>query len=382
MNFFKNILSKVKPHFESGGKLEKFYPAYDAFETFLFVPDHTTHAGSHIRDSIDLKRTMGTVVLALVPTILFGMWNLGYQYHAALMQDATFMQNLIFGFWKFLPLLIVSYAVGLTVEFAFAIYRGHSVNEGYLVSGMLIPLIMPVDVPLWMLAVSVVFAVVIGKEVFGGTGMNILNPALTARAFLFFAYPSHMSGDKVWVHGASTDGYSGATILGDLAANTTKWENLVWTSKDAFLGFIPGSIGETSMIAILFGAAILIATGVGSWRIILSTFIGGYFMAYIFNLLGFNALMETPAHIHLIIGGFAFGAVFMASDPVTATQTNIGKYIYGFLIGVFAILIRIFNPAYPEGMMLAVLLMNVFAPLIDHYVIQNNIKKRLKRLAV
>ena len=382
MKLFKYILDSVKPHFEKGGKLEKIYPAYDAFETFLFVPDHTTKKGSHIRDAIDLKRTMAFVVIAMIPCILFGMWNIGFQYNTSVGNEASLLDNFIFGFWKFLPLLVVSYGVGLAIEFAFAVSRGHSVNEGYLVSGMLIPLIMPIDVPLWMLAISVIFAVVIGKEVFGGTGMNILNPALTARAFLFFAYPSHMSGDKVWVHGANTDGYSGATILGDLAANTTKWENLVWTSKDAFLGFIPGSIGETSMIAILLGAAILIATGIGSWRIILSTFIGGYFMAYIFNLLGFNALMETPAHIHLIIGGFAFGAVFMASDPVTATQTNTGKYIYGFLIGVFAILIRIFNPAYPEGMMLAVLLMNVFAPLIDHYVIQNNIKKRLKRITV
>ena len=373
------MLDSVKPHFEKGGKLEKLYPAYDAFETFLFVPDHTTSSGSHIRDSIDLKRTMGTVVLALIPTILFGMWNLGYQYYSAIMQESTFLENIIFGFWKFLPLLVVSYGVGLTVEFAFAIYRGHSVNEGYLVSGMLIPLIMPVDVPLWMLAISVVFAVVIGKEVFGGTGMNILNPALTARAFLFFAYPSHMSGDQVWVHGAHVDSYSGATILGDLASNITSWENLSWSVRDAFIGFVPGSIGETSMVAILLGAVILIFSGIGSWRIILSTFIGGYLMAYIFNLLGYNTLMDTPAHIHLIIGGFAFGAVFMASDPVTATQTNIGKYIYGFLIGVFAILIRIFNPAYPEGMMLAILLMNVFAPLIDHYVVESNIKKRLNR---
>tara|TARA_B100000902_G_scaffold208105_2_gene198102 strand:+ start:1069 stop:2217 length:1149 start_codon:yes stop_codon:yes gene_type:complete len=379
MKLFKNILNSVKPLFDKGGKLEKLYPAYDAFETFLFVPDHTTTKGSHIRDAIDLKRTMAMVVFALIPTIIFGMWNIGAQYHGALSQDSTLFQNLSFGFWKFLPLLIVSYGVGLTVEFAFAVYRGHSVNEGYLVSGMLIPLIMPVDVPLWMLAISVIFAVVIGKEVFGGTGMNILNPALTARAFLFFAYPSHMSGDKVWVHGASVDGYSGATILGDLASNMKQWSELIWTTKDAFMGFIPGSIGETSMIAILIGALILIYTGVGSWRIILSTFIGGYFMAYIFNILGYNTLMQTPAHIHLIIGGFAFGAVFMASDPVTATQTNIGKYIYGFLIGVFAILIRIFNPAYPEGMMLAILLMNVFAPLIDHYVVGSNIRRRLKR---
>ena len=382
MKLFKNILSSVKPHFSKGGKLEKLYPAYDAFETFLFVPDHTTHKGTHIKDAIDLKRTMALVVLSLLPCILFGMWNIGDQYYKALNIEATFFENLSFGFWKFMPLLIVSYAVGLSVEFAFAISRGHQVNEGYLVSGMLIPLIMPVDVPLWMLAVSVVFAVVIGKEVFGGTGMNILNPALTARAFLFFAHPSYMSGDKVWVHGASVDGYSGETILGALAANTTNWNSLIWNASEAFFGFIPGSVGETSFLAILIGAAILIFSGIGSWRIILFTFIGGYLTALLFNLWGANALMSTPAHIHLIIGGFAFGAVFMATDPVTATQTNKGKIIYGLLVGFFAIVIRVFNPAYPEGMMLAILFMNVFAPLIDHYIIEGNVKKRLSRIKV
>ena len=382
MKLFKNILSSVKPHFSKGGKLEKFYPAYDAFETFLFVPDHTTHKGTHIKDAIDLKRTMALVVLSMLPCILFGMWNIGDQYYNALNVEATFFENLTFGFWKFMPLLIVSYAVGLSVEFAFAISRGHQVNEGYLVSGMLIPLIMPVDVPLWMLAVSVVFAVVIGKEVFGGTGMNILNPALTARAFLFFAHPSYMSGDKVWVHGASVDGYSGETILGALAANTTNWNSLIWNASEAFFGFIPGSVGETSFLAILIGAAILILSGIGSWRIILFTFIGGYLTALLFNLWGANALMSTPAHIHLIIGGFAFGAVFMATDPVTATQTNKGKIIYGLLVGFFAIVIRVFNPAYPEGMMLAILFMNVFAPLIDHYIIEGNVKKRLSRIKV
>ena len=382
MKLLKNILSSVKPHFEKDGKLENFYPAYDAFETFLFVPDHTTNNGAHIKDAIDLKRTMAFVVLAMLPCILFGMWNIGAQYYIALNVESTFFENLIFGFWKFLPLLIVSYAVGLTVEFAFAISRGHSVNEGYLVSGMLIPLIMPIDVPLWMLAVSVVFAVVIGKEVFGGTGMNILNPALTARAFLFFAYPSYMSGDKVWVHGASVDGYSGETILGALASNTSSWNSLLWNASDAFYGFIPGSVGETSFIAILIGACILIFSGIGSWRIIICTFLGGYLTALLFNLWGINALMSTPAHIHLLIGGFAFGAVFMATDPVTATQTNKGKVIYGLLVGFFAIVIRIFNPAYPEGMMLAILFMNVFAPLIDHYIIESNITRRLSRLKV
>ena len=380
MKLFKNILESVKPLFVKGGKLEKMYPAYDAFETFLFVPDHTTKSGSHIRDAVDLKRTMAFVVLSLIPCIIFGMWNIGDQYFNAISVETNFLNNLIFGFWKFLPLLAVSYAVGLSVEFAFAISRGHSVNEGYLVTGMLIPLIMPVDVPLWMLAVSVVFAVVIGKEVFGGTGMNILNPALTARAFLFFAYPSYMSGDKVWVHGAGVDGYSGETILGALASNTSSWDDLKWNFNDALIGYIPGSVGETSFIAIIIGALILIFSGVGSWRIILSTFLGGYLTALLFNLWGVNFLMSTPAHIHLLIGGFAFGAVFMSTDPVSGSQTNKGKIIYGLLIGFFAIVIRVFNPAYPEGMMLAILLMNVFAPLIDHYIVDANIKNRLKRI--
>jgi len=378
MKLFKNLLGSVKPHFEKGGKLEKLYPAYDAFETFLFVPEHTTHKGAHVRDAIDLKRTMFMVIVALIPCLLFGMWNVGYQYHFAIGETATLVENFIFGFWKFLPLIIVSYAVGLAVEFAFAIYRGHSVNEGYLVTGLLIPLTMPIDVPLWMLAISVIFAVVIGKEVFGGTGMNILNPALTARAFLFFAYPIYMSGDKVWVHNAMVDGHSGSTILGELAASAN-WQSLSFNPFDMMMGTIPGSVGETSFIAIMIGALILIATGIGSWRIILSTFVGGFVMATLFNIWGANELMATPAEIHLIIGSFAFGAVFMATDPVTGSQTNRGKYIYGFLIGVFAIVIRVFNPAYPEGMMLAILLMNIFAPLVDHYVIQGNIKRRLKR---
>ena len=378
MKLFKNLLGSVKPHFEKGGKLEKLYPAYDAFETFLFVPDHTTHKGAHVRDAIDLKRTMFMVIVALIPCLLFGMWNVGYQYHLAIGETATLVENFIFGFWKFLPLIIVSYAVGLAVEFAFAIYRGHSVNEGYLVTGLLIPLTMPIDVPLWMLAISVIFAVVIGKEVFGGTGMNILNPALTARAFLFFAYPIYMSGDKVWVHNAMVDGHSGSTILGELAASAN-WQSLSFNPFDMMMGTIPGSVGETSFIAIMIGALILIATGIGSWRIILSTFVGGFVMATLFNMWGANELMATPAEIHLIIGSFAFGAVFMATDPVTGSQTNRRKYIYGFLIGVFAIVIRVFNPAYPEGMMLAILLMNIFAPLVDHYVIQGNIKRRLKR---
>jgi Na+-transporting NADH:ubiquinone oxidoreductase subunit B len=322
---------------------------------------------------------MMIVIFALIPCLLFGMWNVGHQYFTAINETTTFWTKFMFGFWKFMPLIIVSYVVGLTVEFIFAIYRGHSVNEGYLVTGMLIPLTMPIDVPLWMLAISVIFAVVIGKEVFGGTGMNILNPALTARAFLFFAYPIYMSGDKVWVQNAMVDGHSGSTILGELAASSN-WQSLSWNPFDMLVGTIPGSVGETSFIAIAIGAVILIASGIGSWRIIISTFVGGFLMASLFNLWGVNELMSTPAHIHLIIGSFAFGAVFMATDPVTGSQTNKGKYIYGFLIGVLAILIRVFNPAYPEGMMLAILFMNVFAPLVDHYVLQGNIKKRLKRV--
>ncbi|MBT6650631.1 MAG: NADH:ubiquinone reductase (Na(+)-transporting) subunit B [Flavobacteriales bacterium] len=379
MKLFKNILESVKPHFVEGGKLEKMYPAYDAFETFLFVPDHTTHAGSHIRDAIDLKRTMITVVLALMPALFFGMWNVGQLHFTAIGESFTLMSAFTFGALKMLPLIIVSYAVGLGIEFAFAISRGHSVNEGYLVTGMLIPMVMPIDVPLWMLAVSVVFAVIIGKEVFGGTGMNILNPALTARAFLFFAYPSFMSGDKVWVNtdGGAVDGFSGATPLADLAANIPLDMSLIGSF---FNGTIAGSVGETSFVAIMIGAVILLVTGIASWRTMISVFVGGFVMGLLFNLWGANEFMNIPSYVHLLLGGFAFGAVFMATDPVTAAQTNTAKYIVGFLIGVLAILIRVFNPAYPEGMMLAILFMNVFAPLVDHYVVSANIKRRLKRV--
>lgn len=384
MKPIRKLLDKIKPSFEKGGKLEKFYPAFNAFETFLFVPDHTTDPkGTHIRDAIDLKRTMILVVISLVPCLLFGMWNVGYQHHQALgVTDASLFDNFIFGAIKVLPLVIVSYVSGLTVEFIFAIIRKHTINEGFLVSGMLIPLVMPVDVPLWMVAVSTIFAVIIGKEVFGGTGMNILNPALTARAFLFFAYPTKMSGNEVWINTslekgqAVVDGYSGATPLGDAAAG---FADKIPGIMQSFIGNIPGSVGETSVIACLIGAAILLYTGIGSWRIMLSVFIGGYLMALIFNLFGSTTLMQiTPLH-HLVLGGFAFGAIFMATDPVSAAQTNTGKYIYGFLIGMFAILFRVFNPAYPEGMMLAILFMNVMAPLIDHYVVAANIKRRSKR---
>jgi len=380
----RKLLDKLKPDFEKGGKLEKFYPAFNAFETFLFVPDHTTASkGAHVRDAIDLKRTMVLVILSLIPCLLFGMWNVGYQHHLAFgISDSTIPDNFIFGAIKVLPIVIVSYISGLTVEFIFAIIRKHTINEGFLVSGMLIPLVMPVDVPLWMVAVSTVFAVIIGKEVFGGTGMNILNPALTARAFLFFAYPTKISGNEVWINTSSEDGrqvvdaYSGATPLGDAAAGLADKIPGIWES---FIGIIPGSIGETSALACLIGAAILLYTGIGSWRIMLSVFVGGYIMALIFNLFGLNTLMQiSPVH-HLVLGGFAFGAIFMATDPVSGAQTNTGKYIYGFLIGLFAILFRVFNPAYPEGMMLSILFMNVMAPLIDHYVVAANIKRRLKR---
>ena len=388
----KSKLHEIKETFKG----KKMAPAFNAFHTFLYTPNEVTSSGTHVKVADDLKRTMNTVIMSLVPCLIFGIFNAGYQHNLAIdaangiyTQVSLFgnfltFENLMIGSMKVLPLVIVSYVVGLTVEFIFAVIKGHEVEEGYLVTGMLVPLIVPVDLPLWMLAVSVVFGVIIGKEVFGGTGMNILNPALTARAFLFFAHPSYMSGDKVWVHGASVDGYSGETILGALAANTTSWnsESFLWNASEAFFGFIPGSVGETSFLAILLGAAILIFSGIGSWRIILFTFIGGYLTALLFNLWGANALMSTPAHVHLIIGGFAFGAVFMATDPVTATQTNKGKIIYGFLVGFFAIVIRVFNPAYPEGMMLAILFMNVFAPLIDHYIIEANVKKRLGRVKV
>ena len=385
MKLFKNILNSVKPHFEKGGKLEKLYPAYDAFETFLFVPDHTSHSGAHIRDAIDLKRTMFTVVLALIPALIFGMWNVGYQHYflALGISDPDCIESLIYGATKVLPMIAVSYGVGLGIEFAFAISRGHSVNEGYLVTGLLIPMIMPADVPLWMLAVAVVFAVVIGKEVFGGTGMNILNPALTARAFLFFAYPTMMSGDKVWISlgGKQTvDGFSGATPLANAIEGGV---NAIPSIMDSFIGIIPGSVAETSGLAILLGAILLLISGIASWRIMLSMFLGGYTMGLIFN--GFadsaeNLYMAVPAIHQIVMGGFLFGMVFMATDPVSAAQTNTGKWIYGFLTGLLCILIRVVNPAYPEGVMMAILFMNVMAPLVDHYVVSANINRRMKRL--
>jgi Na+-transporting NADH:ubiquinone oxidoreductase subunit B len=397
MKFLRDQIDKVKPTFSKGGKLSFLHSTFDGFETFLFVPKETTSSGAHIRDGIDLKRTMFTVVIALIPALLFGMWNIGYQYHKALgmLDSVSLFENFWFGFLKTLPLIIVSYGVGLGIEFFFCQIKGHPINEGFLVSGLLIPMVMPVTVPLWMVALATAFAVVIGKEVFGGTGMNLLNPALTARMFLYIGYTPQMSGDSVWVpleEGAKVvDGYSGATNLGSLASASAAGEG--WNEKlvqvfdtsivDSIIGTIPGSVAETSVIACLIGAAILIASGVGSWKIMLSTVLGGLFMGWLMNIGGGDsAWAGMPAWYHLVIGGFMFGTVFMTTDPVSATQTERGKWIYGFLIGVLTVLIRVFNPGYPEGIMMAILLMNVFAPLIDFYVVQGNIKRRLKRVAV
>jgi len=369
-------LDQLKKPFAKGSKWERFAPAVNAFDTFLFVPNHTTHKGAHIRDAVDLKRTMVTVIIALVPALLYGIYNTGYQYFIQTGEAFTFIDAFLHGAIKILPMIAVSYGVGLAIEFAFAVYRGHEVNEGYLVTGLLIPMIMPVDIPLWMVGLSVAFAVLIAKEAFGGTGMNILNPALTARAFAFFAYPTYMSGNKVWVSEASNvDGVSGETILGSLASGA----EVNYSMFEMFSGAIPGSIAETSTLWVLVGAAILIFTGVGSWRIMLGSVLGAAGMGFLFNLWGANALMDFSWMNHLIVGGFAFGVVFMATDPVSAAQTQKGKLIYGILVGVLCILIRVFNPAYPEGVMLAILLMNVFAPTIDHYIIEGNIKKRKKR---
>ena len=378
MSFLRNKIDQIKKPFAKGEKWEKFAPAVNAFDTFLFVPNHTTHKGAHIRDAVDLKRTMVTVIIALLPALIYGIYNTGYQYFIQTEQAFSFMDAFMHGAWKIVPMIIVSYVVGLTIEFIFAIYRGHEVNEGYLVTGLLIPMIMPVDIPLWMVGVSTAFAVLIAKEAFGGTGMNILNPALTARAFAFFAYPTYMSGNKVWVSEASNvDAISGETILGSLAAGN----EVTYSMLEMFNGSIPGSIAETSALWVGVGALILIITGVGSWRIIFGGIAGAAIMGFLFNLWGANALMSFSWINHLMVGGFAFGIVFMATDPVSAAQTNKGKWIYGILVGFFCILIRVFNPAYPEGVMLAILLMNVFAPTIDHYVVEANISKRKKRWA-
>ncbi len=396
MKFLEKQLHKMEPNFVKGGKWEKWNPLFETMATFAFTPKLVTEKGSHIRDGVDLKRTMMTVVIALIPCLLFGIYNTGHWGMVAEVgnRDLPFWGDMAtkfgIGLKVVLPLLIVSYGVGLGVEFLFGMLRGHSLHEGYLVSGMLIPLTMPADVPLWMVAVATVFAVVIGKEIFGGTGMNILNVALTARAFLFFAYPTSMSGDKVWMAGneASVDGFTGSTALGDLASfmsDKPVFQNLEaytnnYSLADSFFGMIPGSVGETSTLMCLIGAAILILTGVGSLRIMLSFFLGGLLMGGLLNIIGGNDYLMLPSYYHLVIGGFAFGAVFMATDPVTAAQTPMGKIWYGLFGGIVAILIRVLNPAYPEGVMLAILFMNVMAPIIDHYVVQANIKRRLSRL--
>ncbi len=395
----KSTLHNLKEKYRG----QKMAPAFNALHTFLYLPNEVTHGGTHIKAADDLKRTMNTVILSLVPCLIFGMFNAGYQHYRAvdaangivrevsLLGNFITWDNLILGAITVLPLVIVSYAFGLAVEFLFAVIKGHEVEEGYLVTGMLVPLIVPIDIPLWMLAVAVIFGVVIGKEVFGGTGMNILNPALTIRAFLFFAYPTWMSGDKVWVHQAvertgTAEAISGETILGSYAQN----QEIIYSLSEMFYGFIPGSVGETSKLLIIFGALILIFTKIGSWRIILSTILGALVMGLIFNLVidtgvigessKFYGLMSVPYWQHLLIGSILFGAVFMATDPVSASQTNKGKFIYGFLIGFISIMIRVFNPAYPEGVFLAILLMNVFAPTIDHYVVKGNVNSRLNRM--
>ena len=373
----REVIDSLKKPFNKGEKWERYAPAFNALDTFLYVPNHTTKYGSHIRDSVDLKRTMITVIIALIPALLYGIYNTGFQYYVQTDLQYTVFDVIIHGSLKIIPMIAVSYIVGLAIEFAFAVFRGHEVNEGYLVTGLLIPMIMPIDIPLWMVGFSVAFAVIIGKEAFGGTGMNILNPALTARAFAFFAYPTYMSGNQVWVSEASNvDGVSGETILGMLAAGNS---NLPYQSSQMFMGSIPGSIAETSTLMVLIGAAILIYTGVGSWRIMLGSIVGAALTGILFNFWGANELMSFEWFNHLLVGGFAFGIVFMATDPVSAAQTVKGKWIYGLLIGLFCILIRVFNPAYPEGVMLAILLMNVFAPTIDHYVIESNVKMRKKR---
>lgn len=393
MKSLKKLIDKMAPLFGKDGKLEKFYPAFEAAETILFSTNTKTRTGPHIRDNLDIKRLMTLVIIALIPATLFGIYNTGYQSFLAKGMQGGFWDYFLSGMWTVMPIILVSYIAGGFWEVLFAIVRKHEINEGFLVTGILFALVLPPTTPLWMVAVSVSFGVVIGKEVFGGTGMNILNPALTGRAFLFFTYPAHISGDKVWTaidyaKDKLIDGYSGATPL-LVATSTERGQSAVQAVNDAsfswmdmFLGFIPGSIGETSTLAILLGALFLVITGVGSWRIMVSMAAGGFLTVLLFNAFAGPAspgIFQLPPHYHLVMGGFAFGAVFMATDPVSAAGTNTGKWIYGFLIGVLAILIRAVNPAYPEGVMLAILFMNVFAPLIDYYVVRANIRRRLSR---
>lgn len=388
MKALRNYLDKIKPNFEEGGKLHAFRSVFDGFETFLFVPNTTSKSGTHIHDSIDSKRIMSIVVIALVPALLFGMYNVGYQHFHATGAAGSFIEMFAYGFLAVLPKIIVSYVVGLGIEFAVAQWKNEEIHEGFLVSGILIPMIVPVDCPLWLLAVATAFSVIFAKEVFGGTGMNVFNVALITRAFLFFAYPTKMSGDAVWVSGdsifglgQSVDGLTVATPLG-IAATTPAGQavEMPYSLCDMVCGFIPGSIGETSVIAIALGAILLLWTGIASWKTMFSVFVGGALMAFVFNAIGPDtAMAQMPWYQHLALGGFCFGAVFMATDPVTSARTETGKYIFGFLIGAMAIIIRVLNPGYPEGMMLAILLMNIFAPLIDYCVVQSNISRREKR---
>ncbi len=380
----RNYFDKIKPNFEEGGKYQNFYSMFEAIESLFYVPNTVTNNGCHIKDSRDLKRGMIMVFFALIPSLLFGMYNVGLQHSLAMGVESSFIGDFLYGFIKVLPVLIVSYAVGLGIEIAYAQSRRHEVNEGFFVSGMLIALIMPVDAPLWMVALSVAFAVVFGKEVFGGTGMNVFNPALLARAFMFFAYTPFISGEKIWVAGLSKgegviETYSGATPLTELGGGITPHTAPI----DWLIGTMPGSIGETSFIAIMIGAALLLYTGIASWRIMVSVFAGGLAMGAIFNLIGSetNLLMQFPAHHHILVGGFAFGAVFMATDPVTGAQTKCGQWAYGALIGIIAVLVRVINPAYPEGMMMSILFMNAMAPLIDYVVVEANVKRRNRRVA-
>lgn len=385
----RNLLNKLKPHFEEGGKLKAFHSVFEGMETFLYVPNTTSKVGVSIHDAIDSKRIMSMVVLALVPALLFGMYNIGYQNYAAAGVDGSFWEMFAYGFMVMLPKIVVSYAVGLGIEFVVAQWKKEEIQEGYLVTGLLIPMIVPVNCPLWMLGVAVAFSVIFAKEIYGGTGMNIFNPALVARAFLFFAYPTSMSGDKVWVaneplfglgNELSVDAMTQATPLGEAAANMTPQADFT----DFVVGLIPGSIGETSVIAIALGAAILLFTRIASWKTMFSVFAGGAVIGLLFNMFGsdINTVAEMPWYMHLAAGGFCFGAVFMATDPVTSCRTEQGKYIYGFLIGALAITIRVLNPGYPEGMMLAILFMNMFAPAIDYCFVQSNINKRMRRMNV
>ena len=371
----------VKPGlFEKGGKLGWLHSTWDAFDTFLRVPATVTAKGSHVRDSIDIKRVMIIVVLALVPAALFGMWNVGYQHNLAMNDLPGFWHQFWWGLWKVIPLYLVAYIVGLGIEFTSAQIKGEEVNEGYLVSGMIIPLIVPVDVPLWMLALAVAFAVIFGKEVFGGTGMNFLNPALLCRAFLFFSYPSSMSGSQVWIaHRCGADAITGATPLSYMSEGMSSISNAGYSFWNMFAGTVPGSVGETSVIAILIGAFILIWTGVASWKIMVSSVAGALFVGWLGTAFGAT---DVPAYVQLVMGGFAFGTVFMATDPVTSAQTECGKWIYGFLVGALCITVRLFNPGYAEGMMLAILLMNTFAPLIDHCVTSSATKRRAKKVSI